>query len=148
MTEQETADKTNYKYIQQPPEKDGAGSSGGRRWLIAAIVIVILITALITIMIFANSETVEKVKNIAIVVSATSALILIGSIFVLIYQLSALTGLLRTEIRPILNTTKETVQNVKGTVAFMNDKFVSPAISVGSKVAGIRKIGSLLFHRK
>ena len=66
MTEQETADKTNYEYIQQPPEKDGAGSSGGRRWLIAAIVIVILITVLITIMIFANSETVEKAKNIAI----------------------------------------------------------------------------------
>ena len=110
--------------------------------------IVILITALIIVMVFANSEAVEKAKNIAIVVSAAASLILIGSVFVLVYQLSALTGLLRTELRPILNTTKETVQNVKGTVTFMSDKVVSPAISVGSKVAGIKKIGSLLFHRK
>ena len=147
MTEQETANKTNYEYSQQPSEEDSAGS-GGRSWLVAAIVIVILITALIIVMVFANSETIEKAKNIAIVVSAAASLILIGSVFVLVYQLSALTGLLRTELRPILNTTKETVKNVKGTVTFMSDKVVSPAISVGSKVAGIKKIGSLLFHRK
>lgn len=129
-------------------ESEKPTSSGWKIWLTVAVILVLILAALIAAMIFASTETVAKTKNIAIIVSAFSFILLLASLFILIFQLSALTSLLRVEVKPILKTTQDTFNNVKGTVSFMSDKVVEPAINAGAKVAGIKRITSIIFSKK
>jgi len=128
------------------PEK--TSSSSAKVWITVGIVLILMLAALIAVMILAPTETVAKTKNIAIIVSVFSFVLLLASLFILIFQLSALTNLLRVEVKPILKTTQDTVNNVKGTVSFMSDKVVEPAINAGAKVAGFKRITSIIFSKK
>lgn len=141
-------DKELYDALPREDSIEEESTESGRKWLIAALIAALLIAVLIMVMIFADSEVVAKTKNIAIVVCSFAAILLLGSFFILIFQLSALTNLLKIEIKPILESTRDTVNNVKGTVSFMSDKIVEPAISAGAKVAGAKKITSFLFRKK
>lgn len=140
--------KESYVALPHEDSIEEESSGSGKKWLTAALIAALLIAVLILVMIFADSEVVAKTKNIAIVVCSFAAILLLGSFFILIFQLSALTNLLKIEIKPVLESTRDTVNNVKGTVSFMSDKIVEPAISVGAKVAGAKKITSFLFRRK
>lgn len=144
----ESTSKEPYIAAPQSDLSNQDRSGSGKKRLIAALSVILLIAVLILVMIFADSEVVARTKNVAIVVCAFATLLLLGSFFILIFQLSALTNLLKFEIKPILKSTRDTVNNVKGTVSFMSDKIVEPTISVGAKVAGAKKITSLLFRRK
>ncbi len=94
------------------------------------------------------SETSELVKNISIVLFAFTAVLGTIASIILIVQFATLINLLKNEIKPVLKTTRETVNNVKGTVSFMGDKMVSPVIETNAKIAGVHRIISILIRMK
>lgn len=132
----------------QVSEAENSSQSSNRALIIAIVVSLILLAGIILGSIFLSAETVAKIKHVAIIICTFTSVLLLASFFILIYQLASLSNLLRTEVKPILKTTRETVNNVKGTVSFMGDNLVSPVINVGAKVAGVRKLGSLFFRKK
>ncbi len=70
------------------------------------------------------------------------------ALVILIIQVADLTNLLKNEIKPILNSTTDTVNTLKGTVRFMSDNLTEPVIKLNESLAGIKKILQLFNFKK
>jgi amino acid permease len=62
------------------------------------------------------------------------------ALVILIIQLSNLINLLQNEIRPIINSTNETVNTLKGTAKFVSDNLAEPVIKVNQYAAMVKRI--------
>ena len=71
--------------------------------------------------------------------------IVIGGLLIfLIIQLQRLIRMLREEIKPVIDSTNETVSTVRGTTTFVSEHLVTPIIDVTSFMAGIRRVSQVL----
>jgi hypothetical protein len=59
---------------------------------------------------------------------------------ILIVQLSSLINLLQNEIRPIINSTSETVNTLKGTAKFLSNNLADPVIKLNQYAVMIKRI--------
>lgn len=114
--------------------------------IIAAIVLLILAGIITGIVFLSRSESqeIEKVRDIFIIILAFESLLIGAALIILIVQLALLSNLIQHEIAPILSSTKETVQTVKGTSKFISDKAISPIVSAAGLLAGGRKLFELI----
>lgn len=120
--------------LPKPPEKGGAG----RTVLIVVIVLLILAAIGAAIWAMAKVEGLSGlIRDIAIITAALVTIVIGAFLAILVFQLQSLISLLRHEVRPILDSTKQTVSTVRGTTTFVSDNVVSPMINVMSVVAGI-----------
>jgi hypothetical protein len=71
---------------------------------------------------------------------ALETLLLGVALTILIIQLARLINLLQNEIKPILNTTNETVSTLKGTTTFLSDNLVEPVMKLNELLAGFQKL--------
>jgi len=92
----------------------------------------------------AQSVSVEKVRDIFIIILAFESLLIGGALIILIIQLALLSNMIQNEVTPILASTKETVKTVKGTSKFISDKAVTPIVSAAGIIAGGRKLFELI----
>jgi len=71
--------------------------------------------------------------------------LLIGAVLViLIVQVARLTNLLQNEIKPILDSTNETVSTLRGTTEFLSDNLVQPVIKLNEYIAAVQRLLELL----
>jgi hypothetical protein len=71
--------------------------------------------------------------------------LLIGvALVILIVQLATLINLLQNEIKPILNSTSETVNTVRGTVTFLSDNLAEPVIKINETLAAFKKLTDIM----
>lgn len=111
---------------------------------IATIVILAGIVAGIVALAKSDAQITSQVRDIFIIVLAFESLLIGATLIILIIQLAFLSNLLQNEIRPILASTKETVQTVKGTSKFLSEKAVNPIVSVVGLLAGGKKFFELV----
>jgi uncharacterized integral membrane protein len=83
---------------------------------------------------------ISVLRDMAIVLVALETLIVGVLLIVLVLQVQALVGLLRDEIRPMLEAINETLATVRGTTRFMSQKVVSPTIQAAGFFAGLRRV--------
>jgi hypothetical protein len=70
---------------------------------------------------------------------------LVGVVLViLIIQLARLTNLLQNEIKPILESTNDTVNTIRGTSVFLSENLVGPVIKLNEYIAGLVKLVTTL----
>jgi hypothetical protein len=134
-----------------PPQgaeaKPAPGRNVGRT--IGIIVIVLLIVAAIGAALWAmatHAPATAVVRDIAIIVLALITGVIGIFLAILIFQVQALIGLLRHEIKPILDSANQTVSTVRGTSTFVSDTVVSPVIEVLGFVSGVRRTAKVLFR--
>ncbi len=134
-----------------PEPADKRPSSYG---IIAAIV-VIAILAGISIWLFYHPDSTATLRDIFIIWLGLGIFIIILLIIVLIIiitylvlKVNDLVQLVDREIKPILYTIQDTLNNVQGTTTFISDHAAKPVISTVSTVAAVRSIVSTLFRRK
>jgi len=63
---------------------------------------------------------------------------------VLIIQVTSLINLLQNEVRPILQATTETVNNLRGTAEFLGENVVQPVIKLNGYMAGLQRVIELI----
>ncbi len=80
-----------------------------------------------------------RVRDIFIIFMALEFLIIGLALIVLIIQLARLINLLQHEVKPILDSTNETAQTLKGTTAFISNHLVEPIIKLNEYLAGLTK---------
>jgi hypothetical protein len=151
------------EYRQIPESTTGASSLPSssedgkqqRKIVIGLVVVVVVILAiLITGLVFLLSPnttavTVARVRDIFIIVMALESLFVGLILIVLMIQLARLINLLQNEVRPILDSTNETVSNLRGTTEFISENLVQPIIKLNEYLAGMQKITEILsFKRK
>ncbi len=127
----------------QPPNR----SDSTRRMIVLGsiggfVVIVVLIVCII-LLFRAPLETTAHIRDIFIIFMALESLLLGLVLITLIVQLARLTNLLQNEIKPILQSTNETVSTLRGTTAFLSDNLVEPVIKLNEYLAALQQIVQL-----
>ena len=65
-------------------------------------------------------------------------------LLILIVQIAELTNLLKTEIKPVIDTANETVNNLRGTTEFLGKNMVEPVVKLNEYIAALKKLTELL----
>ncbi|HSN94864.1 MAG TPA: hypothetical protein VLR89_07370 [Anaerolineaceae bacterium] len=134
-------------------EKSEAGSQQEKQksYRTFAIILGILLLLVIAGVVFlaTQSPTVtQHVRDIFIILLALQMFVIGVALIVLIIQLATLTNLLQNEVRPILHSTSDTVNTLKGTVQFLSDNMTEPVIKLNSSIASLNKLVGLFKFKK
>jgi len=144
-----TEDQLTPPEIQPDMENTQSGnSSDNKKTLIIIVLIALLVLAGIIAGVLAlsgmDSDGTGKVRDIFIIFMAVEFLVIGIALVVLIVQLASLINLLNNEVRPILKSTSETVNHLKGTTQFLSDNLAAPVIKLNEYLAGIKKALDML----
>jgi hypothetical protein len=127
------------------PEEEAAHQATLRkqRWIIAgiitgAIVLVAVIIVAVTFLVKSPAAA-ANLRDIFIIFMALESLLIGAALVVLIIQVASLINLLQNEVKPILQSTSETVNTLRGTTEFLSENLVEPVIKLNSYLAGLRK---------
>lgn len=126
--------------IETPPVKKS------KTWLyvLIGVLLIGIVIAGIVLLAGAGAGTTSHVRDIFIILMALVSIVIGVALVILVIQVASLINLLQNEIKPILKSTSETVNTLKGTTAFLSDNLATPVIKVNSSVAGLRKLFDLI----
>lgn len=137
------------------PEEVAAQKAAERkqRWIIvgivAGVIIVIGLLAWAIVALTQHPDTASNLRDVFIILMAFISLIVMAALVVLIIQIAGLINLLQNEVKPILQSTSETINTLRGTTEFLSENLVEPVIKMNSYLAGMRKVMDLFsFIRK
>lgn len=125
------------------PKSDNKKSS---KWQIAvgvSIPVLLLIAGLIYLFVAPATQT-ARIRDIFIILMAFLSMAIGLVLILLIVQIAELTNLLKTEIKPVINTANETVSNLRGTTEFLGKNMVEPVVKLNEYVAALRKLSELI----
>ncbi len=119
-----------------------------QRLTIAGIVILVIVILglLVTGIVFLVSpgltsiDTVSRLRDIFIILMALESLLIGLALTILIIQIARLTNLLENEVKPILDSTNETISNLRGTTRFLSDNLVEPVIKLNEILAVFQRM--------
>jgi len=120
--------------------------SNQKKSKLAVVIIVLVLLGLIVGLFFlarADGQVVSQVRDIFIILMALMMVVIGAALVLLIIQLANLTNLLQHEIKPILHSTTDTVNTLKGTVKFLSDNVSEPVIKLNESLASVRKLVDL-----
>lgn len=118
--------------------------------ILAIVIGALLLVGLIVGLFFlarAEGQVVTQVRDIFIILMALMMVVIGVALVVLIIQIANLTNLVQHEIKPILDSTTDTVNTLKGTVRFLSDNVSEPVIKLNESLASIKKLADI-FHLK
>ncbi len=134
----------------EAPQLPAGTRKSSKTWIfvVVAVVILALVIGAIVLMLSSAPESVGKIRDIFIIFLALESLIIGVVLTILVVQISLLINLLQNEIKPILTSTSETVNTLKGTTTFISNNLVAPVIKMNEYLAGLKKLIELLFPAK
>ncbi len=127
-----------------PPEAKTSLDQGNQRKMMAvlAIVGVLLLGFLVfsTYWMLKHPQQTPTIRDIFIIFMGFEFLLLGIALIILILQLARLINLIQNEVKPILDSTNETVNTLKGTTAFLSDNLVEPVLKLNEYIAGFQRL--------
>ena len=113
------------------------------------VFLVLLLAGIITAIYFllrpeTPVEQVGRIRDIFLIFMALESLLIGAALIVLIVQVSSLINLIQNEVRPILQATTETVNNLRGTAEFLGENVVQPVIKLNGYLAGLQRVIELM----
>ncbi len=127
--------------------QDGQVTSQQRKTIIIVSIVAILALALmITAVVILAQPTTDtaRIRDIFIIFMALTSLLLGVALIILIIQLARLTNLLQNEIKPILASTNETINTLRGTTEFLSENLVEPVMKLNEYLAALQQLFGLL----
>lgn len=113
--------------------------------VIGAVLLVIGgVIASVVMLVQAGPQTAALVRDIFIIFLGLISLLVMAALIILIIQLAILINLLQNEIKPILRSTTDTVNNLRGTTTFISNNLVEPIIKLNESLAGLRRFFDLI----
>jgi hypothetical protein len=151
MTEpqQELRDAIPLEELPNEEEKTKQVSLNWKKILLGLAVFIILTLVVIGLkFLFQPGTNTARIRDIFIIFMALEFLLIGVAMIVLIAQLARLTLLLQNEIKPILDSTNETANTLKGTTAFLSEHLVEPVLKMNQYLAGLNRIVSIFKSEK
>jgi len=120
-----------------------------RNLIIFGIIAVLCIAALIAFFVFlllpsTDPELVVRIRNIFIIYISLITILIGVALTIFIIQAARFTNFLQNEIEPILETTNETVNTVRGTAEFLGENLIEPTMKMNEYVAALLKLLSII----
>ena len=122
-----------------------AATQKSKLWLFI-LIIVLVVGLIITGIVFlasAEASTTAQVRDIFIIFLSLESVVIGVVLVVLVLQVSTLINLVQNEIKPILKSTTDTVNTLKGTTEFLSQNLVGPVIKANSYSAGVKRLFDL-----
>jgi amino acid permease len=149
---QTTASESDLRGGQQTSlEKPRATKSAKRRQARTVVIIgsigAVLLLGLLGLAIYALLQPptpTDRIRDIFIIVVALETLVVGVALIVLLVQLASLINLVQNELEPILESTRETINSLRGTTEFLGESVVEPVIKVNSYLASVRRVLELI----
>jgi len=138
----------------QPSEytQDSPADIRKQRLIVAVLILigVLVITGIVLAVIglLQPDTPTSKIRDIFIIFMAFESLLIGAALVILVIQFASLINLIQNEVKPILKSTTETVNNLRGTTAFLSENMVEPVIKLNSYLAGLRKLTDLVNIKK
>jgi hypothetical protein len=114
-----------------------------------ALLLLVLVAGLVVsvIVMVMNPQRTQNIRDIMIVLMAAESLLIGLALIVLIIQLAKLMAMLQNEIKPILDSTNETLNTLRGTTSFLSKNLIKPVTKVNSSIAAAKRMFDLLRQR-
>ena len=137
----ETVRVTPDQYLSSGSDEEKKGVMIG---VIVGVVVIILITiAFFIFLLLSEPGVTAHIRDVFIIFLAIQSLLIGLVMIILIIQLAQLINLLQNEVKPILDSTNETVSNLRGTTEFLSDNLVEPVMKANEVSASMKQL--LLF---
>ena len=104
---------------------------------IGLIVVIAALVAFTVFLLMGEESTTAKIRDVFIIFMALESLVIGLALVILVVQLARLINLLQNEIKPILDSTNETVSTLRGTTQFLSDNLAEPVIKLNEYYAGL-----------
>jgi len=133
--------------VESYPEIESESTQPKSKLWIVILVAVLLLGLIVTGIIFlakAAPSTTTQVRDIFIIFLSLESLVIGVVLVILVLQITSLINLIQNEVKPILKSTTDTINTLKGTTQFISQNLVEPVIKVNSYTAGIRRLIDLL----
>ena len=116
----------------------------------AVFIVVILLAAVIGSVIFLlqPGTPTDKIRDIFIIFMAVESLLIGFALVILIIQLAQLINLLQNEIKPIIHSTNETVNTLRGTAVFLSDNLAEPVMKLNEFLAALNQLREIFGFTK
>ncbi len=103
---------------------------------IGALVLIALIVLSIIFLLRPTTDT-ARFRDVFIIFMALESIIIGLALIILIVQIARLINLLQNEIKPIIDSTNETVSTLRGTTQFLSNNLVEPVMKLNEYLAGL-----------
>jgi amino acid permease len=135
----------------QEPSAAPADNDSSKKviWIaVGVLVLILLLVGGIVALALASEETTARVRDIFIIFMALESLVLGAGLVILIVQVATLINMLQHEIKPIIESTNDTVNNLRGTTQFLSNNLVEPVMKMNEYLAGLKKFLDMMkFNR-
>lgn len=113
----------------------------GQRKVIFAIVGVVLVLLVLfiggTYVLLLPGIDTARVRDLFIIYMGFQSIVIGLVLIILMIQIARLINLLQNEIKPILDSTNDTVNHLRGTTLFLSEHMVGPVIKLNEYLAGL-----------
>lgn len=123
-------------------------------WFVApiiafAVVILAVLAGIIGIAISVTAggslaTTVEVIRNLIVILLALVLLLIGAAITVVLVQIARFANLVQNEVRPIIESSTDTVNAIRGTATFLSEHAVEPVMQMNAMIAGARQAMDLV----
>jgi hypothetical protein len=128
---------------ESPSGKPGGKSIDQRQLIIIASIIgglaIVIVLVSIYLLTLPTTDT-TKIRDIFIILLALEAIVVGVSVVVMMIQLAKLLNLMQNEIKPMLESTEITINNLRGTTEFLSENMVEPVIKLNETLAALRSV--------
>lgn len=134
--------------LPEPPPIKNPEEIRRQRLIIIGVIVGILIFLAFTVLslLYLTQPTTDtaKVRDMMIIFVAIEFMVLGVAMVILIVQMATLINLIQNELRPMIDSTNETVNTLRGTVVFLSDNLAKPIITLNEYSAGLIRLLSIL----
>ncbi len=123
--------------------KGGSNKAAVAAGIVGALIVIGIIVGVV-LLIMSDNATTGRVRDVFIILMALESIVIGAALVILIVQLATLINLLQNEIKPIVQSTNETVNTLRGTVMFLSDNLTEPVIKLNSAMAGLKQFMDLM----
>jgi hypothetical protein len=111
-----------------------------------SVVLVLLVGGFIASIIWLAQPTTDtaKIRDIFIILLGFQSMLIGFVMIILVIQIARLINLLNNEIKPILETTNETISHLRGTTVFLSENLSEPVVKLNEYIAGMTEFLRLI----
>ena len=129
----------NSQSFEQNGDNDDELSTLAKVGIGIGVVLGIAVLILVIVLLLDHPAATETIRDLFIIVLALESLVIGTLLVILVYQLIVLVRMLRDDIKPMIDSTQETVNTAKGTATFVSQQVTRPAIAALSYSSGIMR---------
>lgn len=109
---------------------------------IGVLLVVVLFVGVVFYLLQPETPT-ARIRDVFLIFLALEVFLIGLALFILVVQLAVLINLIQNEVEPILRSTQETVDTVRGTTMFLSEHLVQPVIKLNEYLAVFQHLGGM-----